>query len=352
MTKHQAATAALAALAALLLASPAVAHEAPDPRDYETRLLHDWNDDCGGDGGGATGACRGSLDLIALDLQERHDAALGHLAVFRFILDEGAAGAQRVTLALDAGGARTFELRTSDGRSFTGTGFDRVGGAVPLGDGTRFAVEAVVKASSLGGTGATLSGFRLEAHSGAGRGDLMPGGCQNTVGDCIDAGRSDSQYVRPSYALRGPGYYVSVAAPNGARADGSIVELAVRNELRRSAQALTLSVSASAGLQAVFHDAAGQERPTLEVPLAGAQSTTVHVLVRGGASGTVTVEAASDLGGRTVATFPVAAGGEGTGGPAATTAAPTTQASPAAGTLLPALALALVAWRRLGRGSR
>ena len=297
-TRQLAAAAALAVLALTLLPA-ASAHEAPSPRDYETRLLHDWNDDCGGDGGAATGACRGSLDLIALDVQERHDPVLGHAVAFRFLMDKGAGGSQRVTLTMDGG--RSFELATSDGAAFTGTGFDRVGAAASLGDGTRFAVEAVARASSLGGSGATLSGLKVEAAGGSGVGDFMPGGCNSAIGACIDAGQSASQYIRPAYPLRGAGYYVTLTGPAAAEA-GGITELGIRNDLRRSAQSVTLTATDGA----MFHDAAGQEKAAIKVELAGAQSATAHLLAKGG-SGTVTVTAVTDLGGRSTLTLPVTA---------------------------------------------
>jgi hypothetical protein len=101
-------------LAVLLVAVPVLGHGAPSPKDQDTRLLHDHNDDCGGDDAGSLSNCRGTHDLIALDVREAHDPSLGDVVVFRLILNGGSGELRDVlTLKVD-GAAKTFEWRTTN----------------------------------------------------------------------------------------------------------------------------------------------------------------------------------------------------------------------------------------------
>lgn len=68
---------AAASVADRLAAPLASAHGAPSPDPRHTRLLADWADDCGGDGGARTGSGKGSHDLLALDLRESFGPDLG-----------------------------------------------------------------------------------------------------------------------------------------------------------------------------------------------------------------------------------------------------------------------------------
>src|SRR5688572_16584336 len=103
-------------LALVVLAMPVEGHSAPNPAEDATRLLADWQDDCGGDGGAATGGCRGSHDLLALDVLEARDPQLGDVVVFRLFADAGRGYPITDTLLLDAGGtAKTMAVTTQDG---------------------------------------------------------------------------------------------------------------------------------------------------------------------------------------------------------------------------------------------
>lgn len=358
------ATLAVLSLSALLaLAATASAHGVPKP-DANVRLLQDWNDDCGGDGGAALqGSCRGSNDLIALDLIEKADAA-GDLGVFRLFLDKGQSGTHDLTIALKTpAGAKSYSLRSTDDSRFTGAGFVSVGNAVPLNDGTRFSVDAAVRLADLGGPGARLSDFKVEAKQNGALGDFMPGGCHHAIGDCGTTPNSGhnadgGNFIKPDYTLRGPTYYVSLGSPGAqhlAVGQEAIVQLDLDNELRSTAQAITLTVSGAQGVAARFHDPSSPQgegyTDTFRIELNGGQSTFAHLALEGqaaGASGSLTLTASTDLGGHTQVTVPytVAAGD------ASTSDAPTAsgdKGAPLRAGALAALAMlgaALVARRR------
>lgn len=325
----------LLALALLAVAAmpAALAHGGPSPDPRHTRLLVDWRDDCGGDGGAQTGSCKGSHDLLTLDVREVRDAALGDAVAFRLFLDKGQAGPRRDVLTVDTStGARTFTFQTSDDRTFTsGGGFERVEG--PFGvpnEATRLYVDGFVGLSSLGKAGDTISGFKVEAFVDGSVGDYMPGGCHNTVGDCIVTGSKDD-YTRQSYTLRGPGYYARLTAPG--RSDiaadtETFVALEVKNLLAMPQQ-VTLTAQAPPGLTVRFHAPASGYAERLQVDLGSQGSTTVHLALTGaaGTEGAVLLALATDQGGYQEASMQVAVGPEaGTPVPPATQ---TSRASPA-----------------------
>jgi hypothetical protein len=302
--------------AAVALVPAASAHGVAKP-DANVRLLQDWTDDCGGDGGSLQGSCKGSNDLIAVDLIEKA-ASGGDLGVFRLYLDKGQSGTHAITVSLTTpAGARSYTVQSSDDSHFTGSGFASVGNAVPINDGTRFYVEAAVHLSDLGGPGAKVSGFKAEAKQNGAVGDFMPGGCHNTLGDCVHTSASDGEggnFERPDYTLRGPTYYASVNSPGAqsvAAGDERIVQLDLKNELRATAQAFSLSVSGADGVQARFHNpsaATGEGySDTIQVDLKGGESTFAHLALQGqtaGASGTLTLTVSTDQGGRTQVSIP------------------------------------------------
>ena len=305
------------AFVVVALAVPAAAHGAPNPRSMDTRILHDYNDDCGGHDLGDN--CRGTHDLIALDLREAYDDELGDVVVFRLILDQGTAGATlRDVVSIKAGSAtKSYEFRTSDDASFTGT-FERVSGPHDLGDGTRFAVEGTVRLATLGvASGDRLSEFSVRAYRGATEGDLMPGTYRTALGTDGPEPASeqgDPTFFRaPSYRLKGPVQYASMQAdrssvqvPSGGEV---LVSLDVRNLLNDQAQTVRLTAS---GAHARFHDPDGStgytDRYEADLPRRG--STVVHLAVQGpdGASGTLTVDLRTDLGGRTILVLPYGVG--------------------------------------------
>jgi hypothetical protein len=346
----------LALAAAFLVVLPVVAaHPAPNPRDQDTRLLADWIDDCGPTQ--AVDDCRGSDDLIALDLIERHDSTLGDVAVFRLFLDHGKAGSHDDRLTFDSpSGTKTFDYLTSDDQAFTGKGFDAVTDAVPINDGSRFYVEGTVRLSSLGNVGDPLAKFHVDALIDGKVGDYMPGGCNNTIGTCTHQDCSQGGcYERATYALRGPSYYAALTLNSpgtqsvGAGAE-SIVQLTLQNLLRNTHQTFQLQAAGAQGVQARFHDpATGAYTDSPSQPLDGSASasggtTAVHLALTGqtaGAQGTLTITAVSDLGGVTTLQVPYTVTAQAPSGSS------TSKHSPASATpALTLLAVALLVRRR------
>lgn len=313
----------LALLALLVFVPVAAGHGAPPALDQDTRLLADHNDDCGGDDPGSLGNCRGTHDLIALDVRERH-AGGQDLVVFRFFLNGGTASdGLRDVLSLKADGAtKTFELRTTNNVDFQGTGFESVSKAISINDGTRFVVEATVKRDALGGVGSKLTEFRVEAFRGSTAGDYMPGGYHGPLGQVDNPPQSPATNriagcLRPGtqqveqqhcYRLRGPGYYVAIDEPGAQQVppgSESIVQLSLRNALPNTPQSLTITVTGAEGVRARFHDpnAPGGEgySDEMRIDLPKAGSTFTHLALsegQVGASGALTVTVSTDLGGR------------------------------------------------------
>ncbi len=308
----------LAILVALAALPAALAHGAPSPVDYQSRVLADDNDDCGGDGAvSATGNCRGSHDLIALDIQER-DLGSGLDLSFRFWFNKGATYPITDTLTFKAGGvAKTLAIKTINDQSFAvEAGFASVGAPHDIGDEGRFWVEATVKASALGiGVGTELKEFRVESKAGSNLGDFMPGGCKTSLGtDC--AGTDTSTRFSGVYTTRGASYYASLTAPSqtiqvAEGSDSAIVNVEVVGQLAFSKQTITVSLQGLDGASGGFHHGAHGDNdpyePTATVTLTGRQSTNLHLRLHGdqaGASGTLTLLLTTDLGGRTTATIP------------------------------------------------
>lgn len=340
----------------VLCAPFAMAHGAPSPPEEATRLLADWDDDCGGDGGAVQGNCRGSDDVIALDVQERADAQLGDVVVFRFYLDKGKTYPITNTLSLRTpAGMRTFSMQTSDDAAFTNQGFDRLGQPVLLQDGTRFTVDGTVSLATLGmQAGQSFSDFKVESKTGGSTGDYMPGGCNNTVGSCVDTGQSSDQYIagggNGNYRLRGPTYYARITAPaSGTVAAGEtqVFLVDVKNQLRRTIQEATVTVEGGAGVVAKLRSS-GEFRDTATVALAGSESSSIELRLEGvthGASGTLKIIVTTDKGGQSEAAMAYSV----TAGIPSPTTQPTTtsKASPGLAPLaLAAVCLALAGARR------
>lgn len=347
-------------VAALLAALPAAsAHAAPAPPEPFTRLLADYSDDCGPTQ--SLNDCRNGDDLVALDVQEVQD-----FLVFRFILDEGNPSAgSPVTNVLTLNGpdgAKSLSIRTTDDRAFSNAGgFDSVEGAKAIGDGTRFAVLAKVRLSSLGASvGDKISGFALRSEVGGKAGDTMPGLCSNTVTPCAAASADASTvYTKPDYTLRGPGYYAELTGPRTAQVATAGQDLAtpimlnLRNSFRNTAQTITITATGADGVTAGFHAGGDgmhvEYKPQVDLALEGGTGTVLHLNLRGeraGASGTLTITAATDLGGRTVLQLPYTVQDAGSATAAPTTEPPTSKGSPAPAAALAALALLGAALRR------
>jgi len=306
----------LVALFALVLLAPAAtAHCAALPRDQDTRLLQDYADECKVDGG--TNDCHGSDELIALDIQEKWDGSKD-VAVFRYIMDKGQAGAHKDTVTVTTPkGTMSLAVQSSDDtRWANGGGFDTVSTGQGLGDGSRFLVEGTVAMDKLGKTGDPLTSVKVEADTGGSVGDYMPGTCHNAIGDCPPALGGDACYYNPttSYKLRGPSYYATLNAgtpPTLVVGAEQIVQLDVKSLFGHASQQVTMTVSTAAGVTARFHDAAAGNgkgySPTLTFPLSAQQSYGAHLALQGdqaGAQGVLTVALTTDLGGHAVAQIP------------------------------------------------
>lgn len=282
----------LLASLALFLAPLAEAHSAAAPRPQDTRLLHDHNDDCGGDG--VTSNCSGTIDLIALDVQEFWDGA--DKVNFRFTLDKGQSGTQKLTLSYDSpSGKKAFETTTTDHATFTG-GFDKLT-VSSAGDGTRLWLDATTTSEKAGlSGGGKISNFRLEARRDNTLGDFMPGGYQGPLGPVQNPNQGDgpTNYVKPDYQGRGASYYVFLTAPNAIGSGGkATASFAVQNQLD-VAQTVTLSVSADGA------DVSFDAQTTKVVDVARKGSANVEIDVDGEGQGQFTITATTNLGGRTV----------------------------------------------------
>ncbi|HUR62959.1 MAG TPA: hypothetical protein VM241_00605 [Candidatus Thermoplasmatota archaeon] len=357
---------AAVALLAFLAAPLAAGHGAPagdvSPNGPFFRVLADYSDDCGGHGAAST--CQGTLDLIALDVQEKADAASGELVVFRFTLDAGQTGATlKATTTFQAGGAqKSFSIQSTDNSHFTGSA-DQVLDARPLNDGTRFQVDAVLKLSSLGSVGDRLGGFQVESVRGSTKGDLMPGTYKTPLGTDGPAPANDPTCGCPrsvAYALQGPTYYLGLNPPSGTQMASNgqdlpvPIQLGLENKLNR-AQTITVTATGADGVTAGFHAGGDgmhvEYKPQAEVAL-GAQDrgTTLHLNLHGeraGTSGTLTITATSDLGGRTTVQVPYTVKeASADGDPAPATHERTSKSSPAPAALLLGLALLGAALRR------
>lgn len=349
----------------LALATPATAHGPPPIRDQDTRLLADHNDDCGDDGGSISN-CNGSHDLVALDIREGHDAKLGDIVYFRFALNHGTGSLRDVLTVKVNGATKTFEIRTTDNQKFETTGFDSVTvgpllSASGTQDGSRFVVEAGVKLQTLGGVGAKLTDYLVEAYTGTTRGDYMPGGYYNALGVKVtdpDQGSDETDRIRTAgYDLRGPGYYAVATLPTQATvAEASQLEMTVtlRNLLPNTPQTLDVALSGADGVQARFTVGPDDGHLTLDLPKGG-QTTRTLVLTGGeaGASGTLTVTVTTSLGGRSTHTLPYTVTDPASDTSSPTSGGPGAGSTPAKGapTLGLPVALALLAFAGLRRRS-
>lgn len=328
-------------LACLVLLPFAQAHGAAAPRPQETRLLHDHNDDCGGDG--VTTNCSGTLDLISLDVQELYDG--GEKVNFRFTFDKGQSGSHKLTLAYDSpAGKKTFETTSTDQAKFTG-GFDKLT-VSSAGDGTRLWLDGTTTSDKAGlGSGGKLSNFRVEARRDNSLGDFMPGGYQGPLGPVQDPAQGDgpTNYVKPDYQGRGSSYYIFITAPNAAGGNGqATANFAVQN-LLDAPQTVRLTV-VSEGADASF---SGSDQKVIDLPKKGSQDVAVNVA--GSGEGRFTLTATTSLGGRTVreGTYTITAGST---GPVDTATAAPSEDPGAKGA--PALPLALTALALLVAGAR
>ena len=335
----------------LLLVPVTTAHAAPDPRDFQTRLLHDCIDDAGADGLVSTG-----YDLHSLDLWEAWDGSR-LLVHFRAVLNGD--GPATITLAFQAGGAaKSYAWTTSNGDSWSPEGFRSGGKRDDVWvnndpsqgrDGDRFALHGTVRAADLGGVDTRLTGFRL-ASDDNGRDDEVPG-FDGLAGDCR------SPYRKDAHVLAGPGGYATLSVADKPLLADTVNFLDVRmeNVLRSDAQQATLRITGHSGeATARLHDPDGDYVETASFPLGKKGSAgslrILHLALEGppGAEGTVSLELTTDLGGRETLShayrFPAAT-------PSPTTSTDGEEGSPGLGILSVLAALAaLASARRLRRG--
>lgn len=303
-------------MVAAALAPSVFAHPAAPPVEPWIRLLHDWNDDWGGHAVLSDGH-----DLIALDLREAYDEALGDVLIFRFVMNGGynsdaTKPELKETLTLKAGAASVSkEMKTTDNAAFTGT-FDAVRGPEPFlndqgqPDGTRFAVDGVLKLSSVGlAPGAKISTFFVQGYAGSAKADQMEGGyTQNgvTVTEKPPTETADpAGYTKPDYTIAGPSQYADLTLDLGSvdlqkGGNDATVTLTIANKLSVD-QAVTLHAMMPSGIVAEFH-------PGAEVELPRDGSVTVHLYLTPGASavsGLATVAMTTDQGGHVMKTLDI-----------------------------------------------
>lgn len=351
MTMRKTLVALCTALALLPLAS---GHGAPDPAETATRLLHDLNDDCGHED--ALGNdCRGGHDLIALDLQERWDGSRD-VVILRLFMDK--ATDYPVQDVIKVGGA-TVTLSTSNDQTFSVTGAQSVSSPKSLNDGTRFSLDVTLTAQSLGGRGATLSGFSVESRVGGQGGDVMPGACSNSVGPCTtQPSQSSTAYERSSgYTLRGPTYYVQATGPSKVSVNEGREQLAnlqIKNLLRTTSQNVIIQSAAANGVDVAFHvggnPSGASYKSSVSMALSGSSTSTLHMRVQGldaGATGSITVTYTTDQGGRGSVEVPYEVLASDAPVPPPASPSGGNQSSPGPGiAVLVALAVAVLAFRR------
>lgn len=360
----------LVLLAIVSMLSPgAAAHAAPDPPEYMTRLLHDYNDDWGSDA--SQTSLRDGHDLIALDLREEYNKTLGQdTLVFRLSMNYGYdADANkpelRDVLTFKAKGqSATYEFKTSNNAQFTGT-FDSVYGPVPLRkpdgqpDGARFYVEGLLKFSSLGlAVGDKVSEFFVQGYGGAQKGDHMVGGNVISNAESPSEQSSPASYRRPDYTLRGPVMYarstLDKSKVDAKPGDNQTITWSITNTVGRS-QGFTISTTKPTGVQVGLHGVRyAEDTLTFQVP--AGTSATVHVYVRpqsNAQSGDLDLILDTSLGGRMVHHVDVTIGGKAASSSPAAASGPTNEGaespSASAAVILAVVAIGVAVVKRRSR---
>lgn len=205
------------ALTALLFTSlvPLVeAHAAPAARSFETRIMHDHNDD-------STFLIvqgKHGFDAIALDVREGFDIGTGPVIIFRLLLNGGCNSnpnapaecpelSHVVTFKAD-GAEQSVKFATPDGGETWGGDAPRYEGPFSINDGDRFAIEAWVPWSQIGVTaGSALTDWFVEGYAGTTTADNMPEGAVAGYEDPLEAA-----FVLDSYEVKAPDYYLSIEA--------------------------------------------------------------------------------------------------------------------------------------------
>ena len=276
--------ASLLALTLLLAALPlASGHAAPAPAAYETRLLHDHNDDSiflTGEHG---------FDTIALDAREAHLADGTPALVLKLILNRGCddtspdpCGDLSLDVQFNAGGAaRSVLFTTADGgATWTGDAV-RYSDPIDLNDGTRFAVEGWIPMDAYGlAPGVEATDWFVAA-------DNMPEGAvpgyPDPLMEAFDIG---------TYAVKAPDFYLNMTLSDvdAIEAGQSAAPVVAVENLLNVPQRVTIRVD---GVNASSIDLAGLASGNVTLDLAPEESRNY------------TLTAASSLGGYERSVLPV-----------------------------------------------
>ncbi|MGB1697481.1 MAG: hypothetical protein ACPHK8_03690 [Thermoplasmatota archaeon] len=338
-------------LAALLLFVPVQAHEAPEAKDQDVRLLHDCVDDYFG----SDAFSRSGYDLHTLDLREIYDETLGNALVFRLVLN--GEGTATIDVSFKVGSAAKSYKFTKGSGAWTGN-FDKVAMPNDIDDGPRFVLEGTVAHSSIGASvGSNIADYNAIGTYPDGEDSLraddtgLTSSCQQASKPFPDANQDG---VPDPYKLKGPVQFFKSTAPStvqGTVGQQKLVELKLDNKIR-TAQNLQFSYEKQGSADIKFH-VPGTEQYRDEGSLAIGQKGSVaasgimHAVVTGSeaSTGTVTVEITSNLGGRVVQTFSYTITETSQSSSASSSSSTESEESPGLG-VLAFLGIAALAWIR------
>lgn len=296
-------------LLALLVLLPVSAHEAPEPKDQDVRLLHDCIDDYfGSDTFGGSG-----YDLHTLDLREIYDETLGNAIVFRLVLN--GEGTATIDVSFMVGSAGKSYKFTKGSGAWTGT-FDRVALPNDIDDGARFVLEGTVALSSIGANvGSNIADYNAVGTYPDGEDSLraddtgLTSTCQQPSKPFPDANQDG---IPDPYKLKGPVQFFQSTMPGSVQAtvgQQKLVELKLNNRID-TAQNLQFSYEKEGSADIKFHVPGSdqyRDEASLAIGKKGSVAATgiMHAVVTGteAESGSVTIEITSNLGGRVVQTF-------------------------------------------------
>lgn len=298
-------------LAGILLASFAIptayAHAPPPAKEYETRVLADYNDDWFGTQDGH--------NLVSLDVQEAYNATFGeNVLIFRLMISGGYAATGGGTMLTDHitfkadGQDRELTFSTADNAAFTGT-FDAVYGPEPVlvdgaQDGSRVFITGVSRFSTLGiDPGSKLTEWFVVGHADDAEADKMPEGLAPGLPE--PPGTSGQVWFDiGEYTVRAPDFYVSVAVEPAALAlapgNTSMLNVTVKNLLADTPQSFLVHANGT-GIDLAngkLVDLAGGAEQVVQISVA---------LLEGSGTIPVFVTATSTLGGLATKTVTITA---------------------------------------------
>ncbi|MES2154967.1 MAG: hypothetical protein V4510_07515 [bacterium] len=309
---------------AFLAGMPLVAaHGAPDPREIDQRVLMD-----DGDGGQDYGGCpdtlegqpcptdAGAMDLLALDVREAYHNGSPALALrIVFQVREATHADRKVDVAFKVNGQDFTVGLTGDGKAFAGPScMDAAMTAVDVGDGTPKAIECFVSATALNLTaGMAVSSVTVLSSVGTTKGDYMPGGWYSN-GQMVPAASPPDDPTNPevpaipqgmeapgAFTTQGPAALLNFTAdaPSATLGHGPAhILLTIQNTLRTMPQLANLTLTPSPGITVAL-DAASVNLPD------GTAKTIALVVTNATRDGSVTISAATDLGGLAAIVIPV-----------------------------------------------